>query len=97
MANIWCALRHLMTTPKKWAVKHSSRLDFSSSHRGLAEPPLGCDLVLPQHLDEVHHEVELVLKLGHDSVCSQIAVGLDLTEQKIAKSEGMPWTQSKVC
>ena len=34
-----------------------------------------------------------MLKLGDDSVCSQIAVGLDLTDretQKIAKSEGMP-------
>ena len=55
---------HLMTTPKKWAVKHSVASIFLKPSGALAEPPLGCDLVLPQHLDEVHHEVELVLKLG---------------------------------
>jgi fumarylpyruvate hydrolase len=59
---------------------------------------MGCELVIPSHLEQVHHEVELVLKLGDDLTLSQIAVGLDLTDrttQEIAKSEGMPWTQSK--
>tara|TARA_B100000674_G_C37964660_1_gene973936 strand:- start:1342 stop:1890 length:549 start_codon:yes stop_codon:yes gene_type:complete len=71
---------------------------FLKPSGALAEPNLGCDLVLPKHLVEVHHEVELVLKLGDDLDCSQVAIGLDLTDrvtQKIAKSEGMPWTQSK--
>ena len=56
------------------------------------------ELVIPSYLDEVHHEVELVLKLDENLICSQIAVGLDLTDrstQAIAKAEGMPWTQSK--
>ena len=99
MANIWCALRTFDDHAKEMGGEALQSPRFFLKPSGaLAEPPLGCDLVLPQHLDEVHHEVELVLKLGDDSVCSQIAVGLDLTDretQKIAKSEGMPWTQSK--
>ena len=64
----------------------------------LAQPPMGCDLMLPGHLNEVHHEVELVLIMGDDATLEQVAVGLDLTDrirQGLAKEEGMPWTQSK--
>lgn len=71
---------------------------FLKPWAALAQPPVGCEMMLPKHLDEVHHEIELVLKLGEDSTLSQIAVGLDLTDrvtQAVAKSEGMPWTQSK--
>ena len=59
---------------------------------------MGCEMMLSSHLDEVHHEVEMVIKLGEDQTLSKIAVGLDLTDratQDIAKSERMPWTQSK--
>ena len=99
MGNIWCALRTFDDHAKEMGGKALQSPRFFLKPSGaLAEPPLGCDLVLPKHLDEVHHEVELVVKLSDDLVCSEIAVGLDLTDretQKIAKSEGMPWTQSK--
>jgi 2-keto-4-pentenoate hydratase/2-oxohepta-3-ene-1,7-dioic acid hydratase in catechol pathway len=99
MASIWCALRTFDEHAKEMGGEalHSPRF-FLKPWGALAEPPMGCELFLPEHLREVHHEVELVLKLGDDLVCSQIAVGLDLTDraiQKIAKAEGMPWTQSK--
>ena len=99
MGNIWCALRTFDDHAKEMGGKALQSPRFFVKPSGaLAEPPLGCELVLPKHLDEVHHEVELVVKLSDDLVCSEIAVGLDLTDretQKIAKSEGMPWTQSK--
>ena len=99
MASIWCALRTFDQHAKEMGGEalQSPRF-FLKPWGSLAEPSIGCDLLLPSHIDEVHHEVELVLKLGEDLVCSQIAVGLDFTDretQKIAKAEGMPWTQSK--
>lgn len=99
MASIWCALRTFDEHAKEMGGEalQSPRF-FLKPWGSLAEPPIGCDLLLPSHIAEVHHEVELVLKLGEDLMCSQIAVGLDLTDretQKIAKAEGMPWTQSK--
>ena len=99
MASIWCALRTFDEHAKEMGGEalQSPRF-FLKPWGSLAEPPIGCDLLLPSHIAEVHHEVELVLKLGEDLMCSQIAVGLDLTDrktQKTAKAEGMPWTQSK--
>ena len=99
MASIWCALRTFDEHAKEMGGEalQSPRF-FLKPWGSLAEPPIGCDLLLPSHIAEVHHEVELVLKLGEDLMCSQIAVGLDLTDretQKIAKAEGMPWAQSK--
>ena len=99
MASIWCALRTFDEHAKEMGGEalQSPRF-FLKPWGSLAEPPIGCELLLPSHIGEVHHEVELVLKLGEDLMCSQIAVGLDLTDretQKIAKAEGMPWTQSK--
>ncbi|MBJ04115.1 MAG: isomerase/hydrolase [Euryarchaeota archaeon] len=99
MASIWCALRTFDDHAKEMGGQPLQTPRFFLKPWGaLAEPPIGCKMVLPSHLREVHHEVELVLKLGDGLVCTQIAVGLDLTDrsiQKIAKSEGMPWTQSK--
>ena len=99
MASIWCALRTFDEHAKEMGGEalQSPRF-FLKPWGSLAEPPIGCELLLPSHIGEVHHEVELVLKLGEDLMCSQIAVGLDLTDretQKIAKAEGMPWAQSK--
>ena len=69
MANIWCALRTFDDHAKEMGGEALQSPRFFLKPSGaLAEPPLGCDLVLPQYLDEVHHEVELVLKLGDDSL-----------------------------
>ena len=99
MPSIWCALRTFASHAKEMGGQPlKSPRFFLKPWAALAQPPVGCEMMLPTHLDEVHHEVELVLKLGEDMGLSQIAVGLDLTDrntQNIAKSEGMPWTQSK--
>ena len=46
----------------------------------------------------LHHEVEFVVRIGLDGNPDGCGVGLDLTNrsaQKIAKSEGLPWTDAK--
>lgn len=47
---------------------------------------------------DVHHEIELVLKLGPDMVPTQMALGLDLTKRSVQdrlKSNGLPWAEAK--
>ena len=99
MASIWCALRTYDDHAKEMGGQAlTSPRFFLKPWGALAEPKQGSEIVIPQHLVEVHHEVELVLKLDEELGYSKFAIGLDLTDrqtQKIAKSEGMPWTQSK--
>ncbi len=65
---------------------------------------LSRDIELPPHLDEVHHELELVLRFAssplHDNpFCfDAVAIGLDLTDRKTQtqlKSQGHPWELAK--
>jgi 2-keto-4-pentenoate hydratase/2-oxohepta-3-ene-1,7-dioic acid hydratase in catechol pathway len=63
---------------------------------------------LPDHLGEVHHEIELVLRIGRNgrhiqpkfalSYIDRIALGVDFTardlQQKL-KTQGLPWELSK--
>ena len=99
MPSIWCALRTFDAHAEEMGAQPlKSPRFFLKPWAALAQPPMGCEMMLSSHLDEVHHEVELVIKLGGDQTLSKIAVGLDLTDratQDIAKSERMPWTQSK--
>lgn len=99
MPSIWCALRTFAAHAKEMGSDPlvSPRF-FLKPWAALAQPPMGCEMMIPTHLSEIHHEVELVLKLGENQTLSGIAVGLDLTDrptQDEAKSAGMPWTQSK--
>lgn len=56
------------------------------------------EVLLPHWSEEIHHEVELVLKFNSSLQVNEAAVALDLTERKaqnIAKKEGKPWTLAK--
>ena len=47
---------------------------------------------------DVHHEIELVLKIGDDGMPAQMALGLDLTKRSVQdhlKSNGLPWAEAK--
>lgn len=63
----------------------------------------GSVLPLPPGLTEIHHEVELVVRLGKSSaegrpVVEAYTVGIDLTDrvlQNQLKSQGMPWAAAK--
>lgn len=54
---------------------------------------------IPDGIGEVHHEVELALKIGRDPFeINAFTVALDMTARDLqakAKAEGKPWTQSK--
>eukprot|EP00798_Chlamydomonas_sp_ICE-L_P021659 gene21659-28675_t len=73
------------------AVKDSLRYE-------LLRMPSGQPIVLPSWSQDVHHEVELALKLGADLKPVQAAVSLDLTlrdvQGKLKKAQH-PWTLAK--
>ncbi len=53
---------------------------------------------LPPGAGEVHHEAELVVRVGEDGGASAVALGLDLTDrtrQAAAKARGEPWAAAK--
>lgn len=53
---------------------------------------------LPPDAGEVHHEAELVVRVGPDARADAVALGLDLTDrtrQKQARRDGMPWAAAK--
>lgn len=56
------------------------------------------EIVLPWWCQDVHHEVELALKLSNRLSVLEAAVALDLTERTLqaeAKKKGEPWTAAK--
>ena len=55
-------------------------------------------LHVPSDVTEVHHEAEVVVRVGPGGVADAIALGLDLTDrprQAAAKKAGLPWTRAK--
>lgn len=53
---------------------------------------------LPPGVGEVHHEAEVVLRIGAGPRVEAIALGLDLTDrgrQAAAKQAGLPWAAAK--
>ncbi|MES3037231.1 MAG: fumarylacetoacetate hydrolase family protein [Bdellovibrionota bacterium] len=55
-------------------------------------------ITLPSWSTEIHHEIELALKLNDQLEFSHWGLALDLTERKIqseAKKSGVPWTLAK--
>ncbi len=93
---LWCTIRTF--------AKHATEL-------GNEQPPTPIFFVKPEnclqrsgpidvtgHPGEVHHEVELVVRLSHDGKPEAIAVGLDLTDrltQGELRNEKLPWTKGK--
>ena len=69
---------------------------FLKPDGALVRPPH--PLVFPEGVGEVHHEAEVVLRIGPDGEPDAIALGLDLTDrtrQAKAKQDGLPWAASK--
>ena len=68
----------------------------------------GKPFFLPDHLGDVHHEIEIVLRIGRNgrhiqpkfalSYVDRVALGIDFTArtlQEQLKSKGLPWELSK--
>lgn len=95
--NIWCVGRnyHNHAAEMKAEVP-SSPLVFLKA--GSSATVNSNELILPYWVEEVHHEVEVALKLSPHMHVVEGAVALDLTErirQTEAKKKGEPWTMAK--
>jgi 2-keto-4-pentenoate hydratase/2-oxohepta-3-ene-1,7-dioic acid hydratase in catechol pathway len=69
---------------------------FLKPPQALVAPP--GPIVLPPGAGEVHHEAELVVRVGAGGGVDAVALGLDLTDrtrQARAKREGLPWASAK--
>ena len=99
--NVWCIGRNY--------AEHAQELGNTVPTTPLIfSKTVGClttatDIALPAHLDEVHHELELVLRfkapLKPGTFCFDgVALGLDLTDRKaqtLLKNQGQPWELAK--
>lgn len=99
--NIWCIGRNY--------AEHAHELGNSVPTTPLIfAKAVGCithmtEVALPAHLEEVHHELELVLRfaapLNPGTFCFDgVAIGLDLTDRKAQtqlKNQGQPWELAK--
>ena len=92
--DVWCAIRTypkhatelgnpIPSEPVFFLKPSSSVVDF-----GVID---SCD-------GDVHHEIELVLKIGPDMEPTHMALGLDLTKRSIQdrlKEKSLPWAEAK--
>lgn len=93
-----------------WAIGRNYRAHASELGNPVPESPLiflksgDCFeleksfIELPHWSIEIHHEVELLLRLNEQKKVSHAAIALDLTErhyQGQAKQKGQPWTLAK--
>jgi 2-keto-4-pentenoate hydratase/2-oxohepta-3-ene-1,7-dioic acid hydratase in catechol pathway len=69
---------------------------FLKPEHAVVAPP--GPIVLPDAAGEIHHEIELVVRVGEERTVAAVALGLDLTDrtrQAEAKGEGAPWAAAK--
>jgi len=93
--TLWCAIRTFAAHADELGnPRPSAPIVFLKPEASLIDGPID----LSGHDGEVHHEVELVLRLDATLQVSHIAVGLDLTDraaQAAARPEGLPWARGK--
>lgn len=96
-SNIWCVGRNYSEHAKELGnAVPTTPLIFLKAGSSVAKSKE--TFALPFWSDEVHHEIELALRLDDKLQVSHAAVALDLTERKAqteAKNAGKPWTLAK--
>lgn len=95
--NIWCVGRNYADHAKELGNEVPSKpLIFLKA--GSSATVNSNIIEIPYWAEEVHHEVELALKLSSHLHVIEGALALDLTERKVqaeAKKAGLPWTLAK--
>ncbi len=94
--TMWCAIRTYAAHADELGNPRQTRPIFFTKPDGCLSMEDTIDV--SGHPGELHHEVELVLRLDEAGEVSHIAVGLDLTDraaQLEARPEGLPWARSK--
>ena len=101
MTAVWCVFRNYAAhaveiggdiTPRPLFFLKSPSSVVQADADGLAE------FSLPNHEDLIHHEVEMVVRLGEDLNPTEVCIGIDVTNrtrQTEAKGKGWPWTEGK--
>jgi len=91
---VWCAIRTY--------VKHAKELGNAVPAEPIfflkADACVRGEGSIDSRGGEVHHEVELVIRIGNDLQPEAMSVGLDLTlrnEQERLKAERLPWASAK--
>ncbi|GAE35620.1 fumarylacetoacetate hydrolase family protein [Halalkalibacter akibai JCM 9157] len=104
--NIYCIGRNYVNHAKELGNEVPKEpLLFSKPSHALVETK-GQNIALPQQLGDIHHEIEIVLRINKDvksgdrleDVVSQMALGLDLTLRDVQsklKTKGHPWLRAK--
>ena len=93
---MWCAIRTYAAHADELGNPRQARPIFFTKPDGCLSTDDTIDV--SGHHGEIHHEVELVLRLDGAGTVSHIAVGLDLTDraaQLEARPEGLPWARGK--
>jgi len=92
--DVWCAIR---TYPK-----HAEELGNAIPQEPVFFLKSTSCMTTFNQIDtcdgDVHHEIELVLKIGPDLVPTEMALGLDLTKRSVQdrlKANGLPWAEAK--
>lgn len=92
---MWCAIRTYAAHADELGNKRqTSPVFFVKPEACLTEGAID----VTRHPGEIHHEVELVLRLDEGLHVDGIAVGLDLTDraaQQAARPDGLPWARGK--
>ncbi len=92
--DVWCAIR----TYPKHALELGNPIPQEPVFFMKAESCIVPFSSIDSCEGDVHHEVELVLRIGENGMPDAMAVGLDLTKRSVqdkAKEKGLPWAEAK--
>ncbi|WP_132371494.1 fumarylacetoacetate hydrolase family protein [Melghiribacillus thermohalophilus] len=103
--NIYCVGRNYARHARELGNDVPKRPMIFSKPTHALHPATG-ELKLSQNLGEVHHEVELVVRIGQayeegisaENIIDGVAIGIDLTSRSIQsdlKAKGHPWLLAK--
>lgn len=99
MPTIFCIGRNYAAHAKEMGATPDAAGEmvvFLKPWQALVAPP--GPIVLPPRATEVHHEAEVVVRVGPGATADAVALGLDLTDrprQAAAKKAGEPWARAK--
>jgi len=91
---IWCAIRTYSAHASEMGNTILKKpVFFLKADACITEPS-----TINTYDGEIHHEVELVVRIGDGLLPDAMTVGLDLTKRSLqegAKGEGLPWAEAK--
>jgi 2-keto-4-pentenoate hydratase/2-oxohepta-3-ene-1,7-dioic acid hydratase in catechol pathway len=99
MTTIFCLGRNYAAHAREMGAVADAEAEsvvFLKPEGALLAPP--GPIRFPPGAGEIHHEAEIVVRVGPDGGAEAVALGLDLTDrtrQAAAKAAGLPWARAK--